>query len=166
VITNPIVAILVFTGMIFLWHFLPGWYDAAVEDDTVHYIQHLSFAATAFLFWWNVIDPAPLHARMGYLQRIVYVIAAGTGQAVISAFITMAPDLLYRSYLAKTPILPIDPMSDQALGGMIMWVPGQLLNLGVVGILFGVWAVQSERRQRQIETRADLARARSSSPDW
>ena len=43
---------------------MPGWYDLAAANASVHEVQHLSFLFTSGLFWWNVIDPAPLHARL------------------------------------------------------------------------------------------------------
>jgi putative membrane protein len=140
------------------WHLAPGWYDAAVRNDNLHYVEHLSFGATAWLFWWNVIDPAPLHARMGYLLRIVYLIAAGTAESVLAAFITLAVEPFYAVYVHAQPIVSISPMDDQELGGLIMWVPGQLLNLAAVGIVFAVWFAQSERQQAQAEVVEAAAR--------
>ena len=138
---------------------MPGWYDAAVEDSSVHYLQHFSFAAGAFLYWWNIIDPAPLHAPLGYLMRMVYVVASTTAQAMLAALITMASEPLYSVYVRARPIFPLTPIDDQQLGGLIMWIPGQLLDLAAVGVLFAVWLAQSERRQREIDARADEARA-------
>src|SRR5262245_19306728 len=41
-----------------LWH-LPSAYDAAVADRVVHDAEHLIFFATAVLFWWPIVQPAP-----------------------------------------------------------------------------------------------------------
>jgi cytochrome c oxidase assembly factor CtaG len=40
------------------WH-VPVAYDAALASGPLHDAEHLVFAATAALFWWPVIDPAP-----------------------------------------------------------------------------------------------------------
>jgi cytochrome c oxidase assembly factor CtaG len=159
-LTQPLIALTLYTGVLVAWHLVPGWYDAAVRDPNVHYLQHISFAATAFLFWWNVIDPAPLHASMGYLLRMGYVVAATTVQSVIAALLTLSDRPLYDVYLTARPIFDLSPLSDQELGGLIMWVPGQVLHLAVVGALFGVWAVKSERKQRELEAREDEALTR------
>src|SRR5213594_3109188 len=43
---------------VWIWH-LPFLYDAAVEHEVVHAIEHAMFFATAILFWWPIIQPAP-----------------------------------------------------------------------------------------------------------
>lgn len=150
-LTHPMTALVVFSVVMISWHLVPGWYDYAAEHEGVHEVQHLSFVISAGLFWWNVIDPAPLHAPIGYLLRIVYVIAQATVQSILGAFITLAGEPLYHFYERATPIFHISPIDDQQLGGLIMWVPGQTISLAVIAVLFGVWYVQSERRQRESE---------------
>ncbi len=152
-LTHPLIALVLYTLVVVAWHMLPGWYNAAVRNEAAHYLQHASFAGTAFLFWWNVIDPAPLRAAMGYPLRMVYVLAAATAQSVVSAMLTLADKPLYDVYIDARRIFDLSPLSDQELGGLIMWVPGQLLHLIVIGLLFIVWALQSERRQRELEAR-------------
>ena len=157
-LTQPLVAFGLFTGTLWAWHLAPGWYDAAVRDDNIHYVEHLTFGATAWLFWWNVIDPAPLRASMGYLLRIVYLIAAGTAESVLAAFITLAEKPFYAAYIEARPIVAISTIDDQQLGGLIMWVPGQLLNLAAIGVLFAVWFAQAERQQERAEAIEAAAR--------
>jgi putative membrane protein len=152
-LTHPIIAAVLYTLVVVAWHLVPGWYDAAVTNEAVHYLQHASFAGTAFLFWWNVIDPAPLRASMGYLLRMVYVFVAATAQSLVAAMLALADEPFYDVYVDARRIFSLSPLSDQELGGLIMWIPGQMLHLVVIGALFAVWAVKSERRQRELEAR-------------
>lgn len=152
-VTHPMTALVVSSVVLIAWHAVPGWYDLAAAHAGVHEVQHLSFLITSGLFWWNVIDPAPLHARLGYLLRIVYVIAQGTVSAVLAAFISLADRPLYEFYVHATPVFPISVMDDQQLGGLLMWIPGQTIDLVVIGVLFGVWWQQMERRQREADER-------------
>ena len=158
-VTQPLVALVAFTVVMIAWHLVPGWYDAAVEDSAVHYLQHATFAGGAFLYWWNIIDPAPLRAPMGYLMRMVYVVASTTAQAVLAALITNATEPLYHAYERARPIFAISVINDQQLGGLMMWIPGQLLDLATIGVLFAVWMSQSERRQDQLDAEDEAARA-------
>lgn len=155
-LTQPLIVFVLYSVSIGVWHIVPSWYDAAVGNQLIHDIQHVTFLGGAFLFWWTVIDPAPLHARMGYLLRIVYVIAAGTYQGVLGAFITLADTPLFSTYVDVRPVFGISPLADQELGGLIMWMGGQLVHLLVLGALFAVWAVDSERRQQEQERRTEL----------
>src|SRR5881409_2633239 len=43
---------------VWIWH-LPFLYDASVEHEVVHAVEHAMFFATAILFWWPIIQPAP-----------------------------------------------------------------------------------------------------------
>ncbi|MSQ36336.1 MAG: cytochrome c oxidase assembly protein [Dehalococcoidia bacterium] len=153
-LTQPLVALVLANAALIAWHLVPGWYDAAVRDDGIHALEHATFTGAALLFWWNVIDPRPLHAPLGYLARMGYVLVAGTAQSVIAALITLADYTLYPVYEDVRLILPIEPRADQELGGLIMWIPGQALNLIVLAALFGVWAVRSELAQQEAEQRA------------
>ena len=158
-LTHPMTALVLSSVVLVAWHMVPGWYDLAAADETVHEVQHLSFLVTFALFWWNVIDPAPLHARMGYLLRIVYIVAQGTVSSILAAFITLADRPLYQFYVEATPVFAISVMDDQQLGGLLMWVPGQTIDLVVIGVLFGVWWQQVERRQREADERGALETA-------
>jgi putative membrane protein len=164
-VTHPLSALLVFTVVMVAWHLVPGWYDRATEDAGIHELQHISFVVAAGLYWWNLIDPAPLHAPLGYLMRIIYVVAQGTVQSLIAAFITLADHPLYHFYERATPVFQISPIDDQELGGLIMWVPGQMLDLIVVGVLFAVWWSQAERGQREADERSAAAATSNASTE-
>lgn len=57
-----------------------------------------------------------------------------------------APRLLYPIYGPRTPVFGVDPLDDQHLAGLIMWVPIGLL-LMIAGLtLFSAWLGESERR--------------------
>ena len=58
------------------WHYPPA-FDAALRNDLIHDLQHLSFFISGVLFWWRIINPAPrVHGYIPYGFRILYVIAA------------------------------------------------------------------------------------------
>ena len=158
-VTHPMIALVVSSVVLVAWHAVPGWYDLAAANPNVHEVQHLSFLVTSGLFWWNVIDPAPLHARLGYLLRIVYMVAQGTVSSVLAAFISLADRPLYQFYVHAQPVFPISVMDDQQLGGLLMWIPGQTIDLVVIGVLFGVWWQQMERRQRDADPAGDRSPA-------
>lgn len=158
VVTHPVIAIALPAVVLWLWHLAPGWYDRAVEDDLIHDLQHMSFVAVAVLFWWNVIDPKPLRARVPHIPRILYILGATIPAQFLGAMLTFAPEPLYETYVAATPIYGLDPLQDQQLGGLLMWIPGGLLYLLAAGVVFAVWAQQSERRQRALEAAQDAER--------
>ena len=158
-ITHPAVAIGMMSAVLWLWHLAPGWYDAALEHPVIHDVEHFSMTAVAVLFWWNVIDPKPLRSRLGYIPRVLYVFAASVPQQFLAAMLALSSHPLYQSYQHVTGPIPLSPLDDQQLGGLIMWVPGGFLYLAAMGIVFAVWARKSEEAQRALEAERDRERA-------
>jgi cytochrome c oxidase assembly factor CtaG len=159
---HPLVAVTAFTVALWAWHLAPGWYERATTEESIHRLQHVTFLVTGFQFWWGVIDPAPLHSSMGYPLRMVYLVVQGTAQSVLGALITLVDRPLYQHYVEVERFFDISPMSDQQLGGLIMWVaPGSMVNLAAIGVLFAVWYIQGERHQRELEAARDALEARA-----
>src|SRR5688572_348981 len=55
---------------LWIWH-VPALFQATLESDLVHTLQHVSFLGSALLFWWALI-----HGRqglMGYGVAVLYV---------------------------------------------------------------------------------------------
>ena len=163
-LTFPVVTVALFTISQWGWHLLPGWYERALNDDLVHSLQHASFLAIAMLFWWNVIDPKPLHSRIPVLARILYFYGAMIPKHVLSAFIVFADHPFYPTYERVYRFLPGSPLEDQQLAGLLMWVPfGELLNLITVGVILGFWFRRGTAEQvaKEIAEDARLAASRA-----
>jgi cytochrome c oxidase assembly factor CtaG len=152
---HPLVAAGLYVGGLYAWH-VPVLYDGALADPAVHVIEHLWFMATALLFWTVVIDPVPFRATLPYSARIFYLLLAGAAQnTILGGLLSFSSRLLYRSYDAGQPErYGIDAVTDQRVGGAIMWVPGDLIFLGAASAAFFLWLAQEEREQRARERRA------------
>jgi putative membrane protein len=137
---RPIVAFTFYAVTIAVWH-LPPCYDAALNDERVHIVEHLCFLFAATMFWWVALAPLPERDRPGPLGRVLYLFAAGIPNTVVAAALTFAPRPLYAPYVA-----PTDPygylalirqgwgltaLADQQLAGVLMWIPMGLLLSGL-----------------------------------
>ena len=162
-VTHPVVALAAFTAVLCAWHLAPGWYDAAIDDAFVHDVQHFSFTLIGVLIWWNVIDPKPLRSRLGYVGRMGFLVVASTPKSFLGAIIVFAETPLYQFWFEVEPLLALTPLEDQELGGLLMWVPSQMMFLLALGAVFAVWAQKSEERQR-IEDAERLAATQAASP--
>jgi cytochrome c2 len=68
--------------------------------------------------------------------------------SALGALATVAPSVWYDDYAAQATAWGVDPLADQQLAGLLMWVPA-----GVIFIVFGLallaaWLGESERRVR------------------
>lgn len=133
----PVPAVwLVSIGTLWLWH-LPAAYDAAVRSETVHLLEHVCFFVSAWLFWVVLVRLARTPGRD--IAAAAYVAAAVPPGAALGAVLTFADHPIYPDQAAEAYARGIDPLLDQRIAGIVMWVPLDLVYLAVAIWLFGRW---------------------------
>jgi putative membrane protein len=151
VLRHPLVAVGIYVGGLYLWHW-PALYDAAVEDPWLHGLEHAHFLIGALLFWSVVIDPEPFKGTLPYAARIVYLLLAGAAQnTLLGGLLSFSTRVFYTHYIDTTARLGIDTLTDQRIGGAIMWVPGDAIFLVAASGAFFLWLENEEREQRRRE---------------
>jgi len=58
---------------------------------------------------------------------------------LVAVIITYADTLLYPFYASAPRVVDLSPLQDQRLGGLIMWIPGGLIFVGVLSVVFFKW---------------------------
>lgn len=157
-ITAPVTAFLLFNINIGFWH-VPQFYDASVRNELVHNLQHVTFALTAVLYWWTIIDPVPRHHKLPELWSLATVFLSMMIGSIIGAILTLAPSVLYPVYEEAANPWGWEPLLDQQVGGLIMWVGSFILYFVVLGTL----AVQLLNRDEE-QTRNKAARSGREQP--
>jgi putative membrane protein len=143
VLTRPVPALGLYTIALAGWHF-PGPWDAALARPAWHVAEHASLVATATLAWWPVLGPSTVAPRVHYGAQILYLFAFGLPMTMVAALITAAERPLYEFYVHAPRVTRLDALTDQRLGGLIMWVPAGLIPLIAFTAVFFRWAA-SER---------------------
>jgi putative membrane protein len=143
-LTRPWVAATLFSATIAVWHLRP-FYDLMMRNHEVHIATHLLFMVTATLMWWPVVSPVPELPRLPPLIAMLYLFLVGIPMQVVGALITFADEVLYPWYLAAPRVAGLSPLDDQQLGGLLMWVPGNLWMFAAIGVVFFKWAREEER---------------------
>jgi len=135
---QPATAFLIFNAVMWAWH-LPAAYDAALENEGLHVIEHLAFMGAALIGWWPVIGPSlPGVKRLPDLGRSLYLFLSGLACTALAALITLAPQPLYPFYGQRPQLWGLSPLADQQLGGLLMWLPADMiLMLFNLVILYG-----------------------------
>lgn len=137
-LTRLPVAGLLYTLNLWAWH-LPTAYEAALGHPVVHDLEHVLFFATAVLFWWPVVDPAPrLSAPRGglyYGLRIAYLILATAQNTLLGALIGLTERVLYASYAAAPRIFGWTALDDQAFAGGVMWSGSHMYLVAILILL-------------------------------
>ena len=129
---------------IWVWH-APILFDAAVENVTLHRLQHVSFFVTAVLFWWAVLWRSPTG------QAAWHVIVTMFHTSVLGALMALAPRVLYGVQTAAAADWGLTPLEDQQLAGSIMWVPAGTIYAGAALMLVALWIRRSSEKARQAD---------------
>lgn len=148
---HPLVTGILYVGGLYYWH-IPQVYDAAVADPLLHSVEHAWFLLSSLLFWSVVIDPIPFRSPLPYAARIIYLLLAGAAQnTILGGVLAFSTRLFYRSYETAPLQYGMEPITDQRLGGAIMWVPGDVIFLLAASFAFFRWLAAEEEDQRRRE---------------
>ena len=139
VITKPALCFAIFNVVLTAWHF-PVAYNLAVAYHPVHIAQHLMFMVAATLMWWPLLSPLPELPRLSYPLQLLYCFLMTIPMSLVAVSITYSDGMLYPVYASAPRLWGISPMQDQLLGGLIMWIPGGLFFVGVMSVIFFMWA--------------------------
>ena len=148
VFTRPVVSLPLFISTLYAWH-IPAAYNGSLENEWLHLFMHFTMFTTAILFWWPIVGPPPIRTQLNHPQRIVYLLLAVTPTALLAAIITLSKDVLYTFYLNSPGHFGWNPVADQSTGGLLMWIPGNLVYLATMMVLFFKWFNEEERKSRR-----------------
>lgn len=115
--TSPLAPLAVSSAVLWIWHW-PTVYAAAFASHTVYWALQLALLASFLWFWRAILSPdAP---ALGALLAL----GAGAAQmGLLAAVLTLAPRPLYEVHGLAPLAWGLDPLADQQLGGLLMWVP-------------------------------------------
>lgn len=133
-------AFLVSTLVLWGWH-LPEAYDLALSNVAVYWAMQISLLASAVLFWKAALNPGGAPG-----QGLFLVLAGYMQMAFLGALLSFAPESLYAAHAVAPLAWGFSPLSDQQLGGLVMWVPA-----GLPFVVFGAW--MARRSWRSLEER-------------
>ena len=113
---HPAVGWVAFALGFWAWH-APALYDLALESDPWHHVEHACFLVSALLFWRPVILAWPARIAWPRWTMIPYLGLAMFQSLPLATILTFSDRVIYAGHSS---------VDDQALAGLIMWVPGSL----------------------------------------
>lgn len=118
-----------------LWH-LPDALQAALASERLHEAMHTSFLLAGLWFWsalWRRIREPAAGPAPGVVATVALMMVMG----FVGALLTFSPRVLYPLYAWRAPEVGLEPLPDQQLAGLLMWVPSCLPYLA--GALWLTW---------------------------
>jgi cytochrome c oxidase assembly factor CtaG len=143
VLTHPVVAFSLWTLDLYFWH-LRFAYDATLQHDVVHVLEHACFFTFGALLWMPLFGPFPKPAWFGNGARLGYIIIVRfTGTVLANVFLW-----------SSSAFYTYSDVADQSAGGGIMMVEQSFVTLGLFCWLFLKTARDAEERQQLSELAA------------
>jgi putative copper resistance protein D len=155
-VSFPLLGWLVFAAVNWGWHF-SSLYDQALENAALHYFQHATFLAASLLFWWPIVGADPARWRLPYPVRLFYLFLAMPQNSFLGVALMGATTVLYPHYLSNLRDWGPTALADQSLGGILMWVGGDIVFLVAMGAVVAAWVRHEDRRTARQDARMDAA---------
>ena len=141
-LTEPLTATAVQAVVMWMWH-APRLFDRALESSGWHIAQHACFFLSSLVFWWAMLHPRSRGAGYGVSAACLFATSLIGG--ALGALMSFSASPWYSDYAAMGMSgIGLDPIDDQRLAGLIMWIPGGLVHGVAALVLFYKWLKFSE----------------------
>ena len=139
---RPAPAAILHGVILWAWH-APSAFQAALAHPTLHVLEHMTFLGSALLFWRSLDKAGRSRATApaGAASAFATMLHGG----FLGALMTFTPRPIYPWYGGVEGPGKLDPLVDQQLAGLIMWVP-----LGAVYMLAGLMLAGRVLKARRV----------------
>jgi putative membrane protein len=150
VVTKPVVAFILFNAVFSLIH-LPVFYNLILRNEPVHIASHLGLIGTALLSWWAVLAPGREFGELSPAVKSLYLLAHTVPGQIVGAIITFSSaSVIYFEYThALERLWGLSLVTDQEIGGMLMWIGVGTFYMLAAGLGFYRWADEADSRERR-----------------
>ncbi len=154
VVQQPIIASVLFVGLIALW-LIPPVHFRAMIDSHLYAVMNWSMVVDGILFWSLVLDPRPRPpARLGFGTRAVMLIGVMFPQILMGSVITFSDQVLYPYYDLCGRVYPtISATLDQHLGGIVVWIPAAMMSVIGFFVVLNNFRLHEEAEARRTGSR-------------
>jgi putative membrane protein len=143
---SPLLAWSLHAFALWIWH-APGFFQAALDSELIHALEHLSFFGTALLFWGVLLRPSA-EREIGLGVRLFALFTMALQGGLLGALLTFAPQPWYPGQSGAAASWVLTPLEDQQFAGALMWVPSGTIYLVAVLLLLGARLLAMEEADR------------------
>jgi putative membrane protein len=152
-LTHPLVAFVVFLASLYIWQ-IPRVHNAALENDALHYVMHISMLAAGMMFFWLIFDRRPPPQSLKYKPRLLMLVGVIVSNMLIGAVTTLKSTVLYTAYGINDRLFNLPPLVDETIGGFILWVPSSMMCIIAILIALHGWGKDEQRAYLKLKSRA------------
>jgi putative membrane protein len=146
-ITEPVPAQLIAGLVMVVWH-LPPLYDATLDSESLHVIEHLMFIAGGVVLYWPILNATSAHARwrMSPGAKLLYMLVATLPQDGVALVLIFSRVPFYEYYVHAPRLLPsLTPLIDQTVAGAVLMILGKATLAVAAAAVFFRWFAADHR---------------------
>ena len=128
ILIHPVTALVLDIGGMYLLYLTP-LYALSVSDPFVHFMVHLHFVLSGYLFTWSIAGPDPAPRRPAMLTRMLVLFFATAAHATLSK-------LMYAHGFPQGTSHGLDEIRDAA---QLMYYGGDMAELLLTIAFFAIW---------------------------
>ena len=150
-LTNPIVTWIFFVAVLLGTHFTP-FYNFALENSWAHlYVEHPLYLTAALLYFYPLLEGNPQPHKVPYSWRIISLFTMMVPETMTGFFIYASTTIRYPHYENVVRPFGGDALSDQRLGGSLMWALSMVIDSIWLAVAVSDWFKNEERRSVRID---------------
>jgi len=150
-ICHPIVTWLLFVGTIMGVHFSP-FLNYALSHPLIHYlVENPLYVIVSFLFYWSILPGNFSPARLSPALRVASLFAMMVPETMTGFFIYITHTVNYPYYLTLPGATPESVLTDQQLGGGLMWAGSMIIDSVWIAVSVQSWYRSEERKSLLID---------------
>ncbi len=157
-LTFPLIGWAFYVASPFALYFT-GWYPATLHNPVLHELLHLHFLLVGTLFFWPMVGIDPIPGRQSYPFRFLILLSTLPFHAILGLTIYTQTTVIAASHYEGLRLAWLDPMSDQRVGGGLLWSAGELVGLIMLAVVTTQWIKASEREAVREDRRLDRLEA-------
>ena len=148
-VTSPIAAIVIFNGLLVVWHFPMLWQFALVSPQ-IHALEHACFLVAGIVAWWPIYSTSTEVPRISYPAQLLYIFVQSLVPAIIGAFITFSTVVIYPIYSETPKLWGLTPLVDQQIAGLSMKLLGTIFLWILLTVRFFQWFNHEEHEKEKL----------------
>ncbi|WP_322798886.1 cytochrome c oxidase assembly protein [Thermoflexus sp.] len=142
-LTRPIPAYLIANLVFFAWH-TPILFELSSRNVGLWALKQFLFLSAAMLAWWPVLSPTPVWPRLSDPGQVLYLFFLAMPTTLLGALFTFPDTRIYNPTALGFEVCAPSSLEDQRLAGLFMWVPGAMIYLGALTMVFFRWFGREE----------------------
>ncbi|GIW13591.1 MAG: hypothetical protein KatS3mg062_1030 [Tepidiforma sp.] len=157
-LTFPVFTWLLFAVVTYLWQFT-RLTDIAATSAPIRHLQLATLLLSGILFWMPALAVDPARWRLPYPLRALYVFVEMTHKALFGGMFLSMNTAMHAGFADRAPAWAPDPLTDQRIAIMILWLAGNMLFVAALAAIIVGWVRYEVRNQRRVDQRLALQRA-------